>query len=90
MDHIVIGDIPLINYKQGLLKLYDQVHLQKTIDSEYITSLADDSSETILKWAFNKYSKWFVNKDLIDIEHPFYEYISRDSWPEDAVCQKFH
>ncbi|ABV03821.1 polymerase [Lyssavirus caucasicus] len=72
---------PYIDYRKGLSKLYDQVHMKKFIDEGYQKSLASDLAKRILRWGFDKYSKWYLDPARMRRDHPLRQYVSTQTWP---------
>ncbi|AOZ21307.1 RNA-dependent RNA polymerase [Lleida bat lyssavirus] len=72
---------PHIDYRKGLSKLYDQVHMKKSIDTSYQESLASDLARRVLRWGFDKYSRWYVDSRGLPSHHPLKPYISTQTWP---------
>nr|AUM82587.1 RNA-dependent RNA polymerase [European bat lyssavirus 2] len=72
---------PYIDYRKGLSKLYDQVHVKKVIDGDYQECLASDLAKRILRWGFDKYSKWYLDPKLLEKDHPLIPYIQTQTWP---------
>nr|AYE39796.1 polymerase [Lyssavirus rabies] len=72
---------PYIDYRKGLSKLYDQVHIKKVIDKSYQECLASDLAKRILRWGFDKYSKWYLDPRLLARDHPLTPYIKTQTWP---------
>ncbi|AFQ62098.1 polymerase [Ikoma lyssavirus] len=77
---------PHIDYRKGLSKLYDQVHMKKSIDSRYQESLASDLAKKILRWGFDKYSKWYVDVKKVPLHHPLRSYILTQTWPPKHIA----
>ncbi|YP_142354.1 L protein [Lyssavirus mokola] len=76
---------PYIDYRKGLSKLFDQVHMKKTIDQQYQERLASDLARKILRWGFEKYSKWYLDTGVIPKDHPLAPYIATQTWPPKHV-----
>nr|ABZ81171.1 polymerase [Lyssavirus lagos] len=76
---------PYIDYRKGLTKLFDQVHMKKTIDKKYQECLASDLAKKILRWGFDKYSKWYLDTNSIPKDHPLAPYIATQTWPPKHV-----
>nr|QIN55309.1 RNA polymerase [Lyssavirus australis] len=72
---------PYIDYRKGLSKLYDQVHIKKVIDGTYQECLASDLAKRVLRWGFDKYSKWYLDPKLLAQDHPLTPYIRTQTWP---------
>ncbi|FAA01392.1 TPA: RNA-dependent RNA polymerase [Anole lyssa-like virus 1] len=72
---------PYIDYRSGLSKLYDQVHMKKDIDSMYQNALASDLTKKILRWGFEKYSRWFVDISQLPKDHLLKPYMLTQTWP---------
>ncbi|ABZ81161.1 polymerase [Lyssavirus lagos] len=72
---------PYIDYRRGLTKLFDQVHMRKTIDQKYQECLASDLAKKILRWGFDKYSKWYLDTNSLPKNHPLAPYIATQTWP---------
>ncbi len=58
---------PFIDYKEGLKKLFDQVHKIKTISNWFVKALANDLAKKVLGSEFKKQRKWFVDPDKLEL-----------------------
>ncbi|QDZ26156.1 RNA dependent RNA polymerase [European bat lyssavirus] len=76
---------PYIDYRKGLSKLYDQVHVKKIIDRNYQECLASDLAKRILRWGFDKYSRWYLDSNLLPGDHPLSPYVKTQTWPPKHV-----
>ncbi|AVJ54239.1 RNA-dependent RNA polymerase [Taiwan bat lyssavirus] len=85
---------PYIDYRKGLSKLYDQVHVKKVIDQSYQECLASDLAKRVLRWGFDKYSRWYLDTHLLQNDHPLTPYVKTQTWPPrhvvDVVGNTWH
>ncbi|AMK09255.1 RNA-dependent RNA polymerase, partial [Drosophila tristis sigmavirus] len=61
---------PFIDYRTGLNKLYEQVTVQKDIDTEYAGVLASEFAKKILITKYKETKSWSLNIDDLDPDHP--------------------
>uniref|UniRef100_A0AAU7L118 Replicase n=1 Tax=Zeugodacus cucurbitae sigmavirus-B2 TaxID=3159479 RepID=A0AAU7L118_9RHAB len=80
---------PYLDYLQGLEKLYQQVTLEKHIDVQYANTLASDLAFIVLHNQFKTKRKWFVDKSLINIDHPLHNEIMNNIWPTPKAIEDF-
>ncbi|AJR28540.1 polymerase [Nkolbisson virus] len=80
---------PYIDYLEGLVKLHNQVTVQKDIDHDYANSLASDLAYIVLRRKFQEYKKWFVVESQVDKNHPFKVHIINNTWPTPKQVEDF-
>jgi hypothetical protein len=80
---------PFIDYKEGLKKLFDQVHKTKTISDWYVKALASDLAKKVLESKFKKQRKWFVDPDKLEEGHLLKPFVKANCWPPCSVVQSF-
>ncbi|UYD62338.1 RNA-dependent RNA polymerase [Boana pugnax lyssa-like virus 1] len=79
---------PYIDYVAGLNKLHKQVTMEKQIDHDYTTKLASDLAYRILRWAFNKFSRWFLDANEMSRDHPLRTFVVDQVWPPFSVIER--
>lgn len=72
---------PFLDYEDGLRRLYNQVQMEKTIDSQYADALASDLAYMILEKEFFAQRKWFVDLDKMDPLDPLQPHVRNTTWP---------
>ncbi|AJR28515.1 polymerase [Mosqueiro virus] len=80
---------PDIDYLEGLEKLHAQTTMEKNIDDDYAQALASDLAYKILKKKFFEKKKWFVDKTKLPEDHPFYNHVDSNTWPNQYQIQQF-
>lgn len=80
---------PFVQYLDGLKSLSDQVHMPKNVDTEYAEALASDLAYLVLSSKFNETKQWYVNKDQVPPDHPFFSHITTGTWPTPKQVQDF-
>nr|WPV62795.1 MAG: RNA-dependent RNA polymerase [Vesiculovirus yinshui] len=80
---------PYICYKTGLQKLHDQVTMPKTIDKRYAAKLASDLAKMVLHKMFQEHKRWYVTKESVPHDHPFYHHVHNCTWPTGVQIQDF-
>ncbi|QCF24331.1 RNA-dependent RNA polymerase [Frog lyssa-like virus 1] len=78
---------PFIDYRRGLVKLHEQVTMDKTIDREYTSKLASDLAFKLLSFGFNKYSRWFVDIKRVPKKHILFTHIQDHTWPNSSTLE---
>jgi hypothetical protein len=80
---------PFIDYKEGLKKLFDQVHKPKTISDSYVKALASDLAKKVIESEYNKQQKWFVDPDKLEEGHLLKPFVKAKCWTPCSVVQSF-
>ncbi|AIS40850.1 L protein [Santa barbara virus] len=80
---------PVIEYTEGLNKLYEQVTMTKRIDEDYAQALASDLAFKVLRKKFFEDKIWYVDKEKLSKHHPLRKYILNNTWPNKQTILEF-
>ncbi|AZS32226.1 polymerase [Rhinolophus rhabdovirus DPuer] len=80
---------PFINYLDGLEALYQQVTIEKQIDTTYAGKLGSDLAYIVLRKKFVEDKKWYVDSKKLRKDHPLKQYIEENIWPTPKVIEDF-
>ncbi|DAZ87956.1 TPA_asm: L protein [Psilorhabdovirus 1] len=72
---------PFIEYYEGLLKLHQNVTVEKEIDADYVNSLASDLARRIIKSHFRRCKEWPVDLNELPINSILYKHVRDSTWP---------